>query len=226
MTNTTAHDAVADILDALSARMAKVTDAVRRRPQMYVGTLEAGLGLHVMVVAVAGCMAEVAGNTSAFPEVRVSLKGSDRVSIVHNGLGMDVETRDAMGRAQVERWMESFGPAVWFQHLCVANALSARLTLTTWWNGREYAMSYAEGEQLHPLRDMGGASPGAQGTRIDLTPSRAVFPTPRLSHGLMGKKLNDLNKLHPDVRFVLEDLRKASRTGAQSLDEVRKDEVA
>jgi DNA gyrase subunit B len=122
--------------------------------------------------------------------------------------------------------MEGFGPGVWGHHLCVANALSAHIAVTTWWKGREYSMTYAEGEAIAPLRDRSPAPPGARGARIELKPSPTIFSDPRLSYKLMALNLRELNKLHPDVRFVLDDPREPPRSGADGAGGVRKDKVA
>jgi DNA gyrase/topoisomerase IV subunit B len=221
MSNAAPRQAIDGPYSAIYIKVVTPIEAVRRRPQMYSGT-----GPQGVIANIAERMAEVAGRTAASPEVRVSLGRDGWVAVEHNGIGMDVEAVGENGRWQAELWLESFGPGVWFHHLCVANVLSARIAVTTWWKGCEYSMTYAEAKLVHPLCARRPAPPGARGTRIDLLPSAEFFPDPRLKREVMETQLMNLQTLHPDVRFVIEDLRNSQQAGARTLDGVRKDEMA
>src|SRR5439155_7003555 len=56
----------------------------------------------------------------------------------------------------------------------VVNALSSRLDLTIWRDGREFFMRFKNGKAEHPLKTVGKATE-RRGTRVTFFPSHDVF---------------------------------------------------
>ena len=88
----------------------------------------------------------------------------------------------------------------------VVNALSSRLDLTIWRNGKEHTMRFANGEREGPL-EVVGDSGGKTGTQITFVPSTDTFTMTDFDYATLEHRLRELAFLNSGVRINLTDLR-------------------
>jgi DNA gyrase subunit B len=88
----------------------------------------------------------------------------------------------------------------------VVNALSSRLDLTIWRNGKEHAMRFTNGERERPL-EVVGDSGGKTGTQITFVPSTETFTMTDFDYATLEHRLRELAFLNSGVRINLTDLR-------------------
>jgi DNA gyrase subunit B len=88
----------------------------------------------------------------------------------------------------------------------VVNALSSRLDLTIWREGKEHFMRFADGVAEAPLKPV--AESGTKtGTRITFVPSGKTFTMLEFDYSTLEHRLRELAFLNSGVRIVLSDHR-------------------
>ncbi|MDR2412225.1 MAG: DNA gyrase subunit B, partial [Holosporales bacterium] len=87
----------------------------------------------------------------------------------------------------------------------VVNALSYRLDLTIWRNGREYFISFRDGEAVAPLEERGPSQ--ETGTCVRFWPSKETFSSIEFSFATVEHRLRELAFLNSGVHLILKDTR-------------------
>src|SRR5690606_8729246 len=88
----------------------------------------------------------------------------------------------------------------------VVNALSSRLELTIWRDGKEHFMRFRDGEPEAPLAVRGPAE-GKRGTEVCFVPSPATFSNVEFDYTTLEHRLRELTFLNSGVRLILTDAR-------------------
>jgi len=162
--------------DAESIFVLTFLEAVRKRPEMYVGDTDDGSGLHNMVdmVVVDNAVEEAVAGYATRIEVVVNANHS--VTVRDDGRGIPVEADERKGVSRAELLMTDplGGRNPWLGGCALANALSSRLRLTAWRDGREHVVEFADGETVGPLHVVGDAG-GRRGTELTFLASREIF---------------------------------------------------
>jgi len=188
------------VYDSSAIEVLTGLEPVRRRPGMYTQTDRPN---HLAQEVVDNSVDEaIAGHCTA---IDVTLHADGSVSVADNGRGMPVDKHKEEGVSGVEVILTRLHAGGKFSNknytysgglhgvgVSVVNALSHKLEVTVRRDGKEYHMSFADGQKVTELKPTGKADKRASGTIIRFWPDPQFFDTvkfhvPRLKHVLRAK---------------------------------------
>ncbi|MEQ8798772.1 MAG: DNA topoisomerase IV subunit B [Salinisphaeraceae bacterium] len=186
--------------DAAAIEVLSGLDPVRKRPGMFTDTARPN---HLAAEVVDNSVDEaLAGHAK---RVDVVLHGDGSMSVTDDGRGMPVDLHPDHGVPGVELILTRLHAGGKFSHkqyrfagglhgvgVSVVNALSTRLEVQVWRNGKAYAIGFAGGEPASPLTETGTVPRNRRGTALRFWPDPSYFDSPRfaiprLTHLLRAK---------------------------------------
>ncbi|MEM7158556.1 MAG: ATP-binding protein [Myxococcota bacterium] len=189
-------------------------EAVRRRPGMFVGSVDAEGVHHLLWEVVANALDEhLAGHAQ---RVQVCLDGST-ATVEDDGRGIPTALHPS-GKTALEVVLTTLqagatadghtphvhiAPCLHGVGLAAVNALCEHLHARVHRHGRRFEIACARGQVVSPLRDHGPSD--GRGTRIELRPDATLFSDTTFDRALVREHLRRLAYFNPTLRIGLDD---------------------
>ncbi len=196
-------------------------EAVRKRPGMYIGSTDVR-GLHHLVYEIVDNSIDEA--LAGFcTEIYVTLNKDGSVSVKDNGRGFPVGIHHKIGRPAVEVCLTMLHAGGKFGGegykvsgglhgvgASVVNALSIRLMVNVYQDGKIYQQEYKRGKVLYDLKVVGATD--RTGTTIQFWPDvksdetpEGIFETGDFQFDVLSTRMREMAFLNKGVRIVLTD---------------------
>ncbi|PXF48519.1 DNA gyrase subunit B, mitochondrial [Gracilariopsis chorda] len=189
-------------------------EPVRMRPGMYIGST-GSKGLHHLVFEVIDNAVDesLAGFCKT---ITVTLHADGSVSVRDDGRGIPTDKHPATGKSALETVMTvlhsggKFGGAGYTVSgglhgvgVSVVNALSERLDVNVWREGRRHSMTFSRGEVLEPLEECDDTNQ-ASGTHVRFLPDNQIFTTSvQFDLDVLSQRLEELAFLNAGLEIVI-----------------------
>jgi len=200
--------------DASNIKILGGIDAVRKRPDMYIGDRGSG-GLHHLVYEVLDnsideAMAGFCDNVN----VRILADGS--CTIEDNGRGIPVEKHKEAKISALEVVLTTLHAGGKFDSdsykvagglhgvgVSVVNALSEWLEADVYREGKHYHLKCARGKSTKPVKEMGATN--KRGTKISFMPDEEIFGETEFAYDTLLKRIRELAYLNAGLKITFKD---------------------
>ena len=200
--------------DASSIKILAGLEAVRKRPEMYIGNRQQG-GLHHLVYEVLDNSIDeaMAGRCDTII-VRVHVDGS--CSVEDNGSGIPVDIHKEAGKSALEVVLTTLHSGGKFDHeaykvagglhgvgVSVVNALSEWLEADVYRSGKHYHFECERGNTKAPVKEIGPTS--KQGTLVRFMPDEDIFGDLEFDYETLCKRIREVAYLNAGVKITFQD---------------------
>jgi DNA gyrase subunit B len=200
--------------DAQQIQVLEGLQAVRKRPAMYVGSVD-GRGLHHLVHEVVDNSIDEA-MAGFCKEIQVTLNPDGSVTVGDDGRGIPVDRHPKYGVPGVELVLSRMHTGGKFERkmyrvsgglhgvgLSVVNGLSEWLEVRVRRDSKEYRMRFERGKKASELEVVGPAE--GTGTIITFFPDADVFETTEFDYDILATRLRELAFLNAGLRIIIVD---------------------
>jgi len=200
--------------DAESIQVLEGLQAIRKRPAMYIGSVDAR-GLHHLVHEVVDNSIDEA-MMGFCKNIQVSINQDGSVTVADDGRGIPVEVHPKYGLPAAELVMSRMHAGGKFEHklyrvsgglhgvgLSVVNGLSEWLEARIKRDGKEWRLRFSRGEKAEDLKEVGPAE--GTGTIITFKPDPQIFETVEFDFETLATRLRELAFLNKGLQIVITD---------------------
>lgn len=193
-------------------------EAVRKRPGMYIGTTSSR-GLHHLVYEIVDNSVDeaLAGYCG---EISVTIEPDNSITVEDDGRGIPVDIQKKAGKPALEVVFTvlhaggKFGGSGYKVSgglhgvgASVVNALSGRLWVRVYRDGKIYQMDFERGKTTAPMRIVGSCEPERHGTSVHFQPDPEIFEETVYDFETLKVRLRETAFLTRGLRINLKDKR-------------------
>src|SRR5438128_753979 len=200
--------------DATQIQVLEGLQAIRKRPAMYIGSVDTR-GLHHLVHEVVDNSIDEA-MAGFCKEIQVTLNADGSVTVADAGRGIPVDIHPKYGAPGVEivlcrmhsggkfeRKMYRVSGGLHGVGLSVVNGISEWLEVRVKRDGREHRMRFGRGKKSTDLEVVGPAE--GTGTIMTFVPDSQVFESIEFDYDILATRLRELAFLNAGLRIIIVD---------------------
>jgi DNA gyrase subunit B len=208
--------------NAESIQVLEGLEAVRKRPAMYIGDISSR-GLHHLVYEVVDNSIDEA--MAGFCDlIDVFINEDNSITVIDNGRGIPVDMHEKEKKSALEVVMTVLHAGGKFNKdsykvsgglhgvgVSCVNALSSKMVVRVYREGKIYEQEYACGKPLYSVREIGPTD--KNGTESIFTPDGSIFNVTVFTYEIIASRLRELAYLNKKIRLNLTDLREKDENG-------------
>ncbi len=193
-------------------------EAVRKRPGMYIGSTSSR-GLHHLVYEIVDNAVDEA-LAGYCKNIEVTINEDNSITVEDDGRGIPVDINHKAGKSALEVVYTvlhaggKFGGGGYKVSgglhgvgASVVNALSTKLSVEVYKEGKVYGQSYKIGKPEEPVKVIGGCEPDKHGTKVTFWPDATIFEDTVYDYNTLKQRLRETAFLTKGLRIILTDNR-------------------